>query len=84
MELPQVGEQLDCCGLGGIMGFKKKFHPTSVAIGRRLMRKVAAASPETLLTDCLSCRMQFNQMLSLPVAHPVEILNLAYKSQDAN
>jgi glycerol-3-phosphate dehydrogenase subunit C len=76
----QVGEPLDCCGLGGIMGFKKKFHPTSVAIGRRLMRKVEAAAPEQLLTDCLSCRMQFNQMLPQPVAHPVEILAAAYRA----
>ena len=84
MELQPVGEQLDCCGLGGIMGFKKNFHPTSIAIGRRLMRKVEAVSPETLLTDCLSCRMQFNQMLSRPVAHPVEILNAAYKAKNTD
>jgi len=76
----RVGDPLDCCGLGGIMGFKKKFHPTSVAIGRRLMRKVEAAAPETLLTDCLSCRLQFNQMLPQPVAHPVEILAAAYRA----
>lgn len=76
----RVGEPLDCCGLGGIMGFKKKFHPTSVAIGRRLMRKVEAAAPETLLTDCLSCRLQFNQMLPQPVAHPVEVLAAAYRA----
>ncbi|HTY03464.1 MAG TPA: heterodisulfide reductase-related iron-sulfur binding cluster [Rhodocyclaceae bacterium] len=78
----RVGEPLDCCGLGGIMGFKKKFHPTSVAIGRRLMRKVEKAAPETLLTDCLSCRLQFNQMLPQPVAHPVEILNAAYRAAE--
>lgn len=76
----RVGDPLDCCGLGGIMGFKTKFHPTSVAIGRRLMRKVEAAAPETLLTDCLSCRLQFNQMLPQPVAHPVEILAAAYRA----
>jgi glycerol-3-phosphate dehydrogenase subunit C len=76
----RVGEPLDCCGLGGIMGYKKKFHPTSVAIGRRLIRKIEAASPEKLLTDCLSCRLQFNQMLPQPVAHPVEILNAAYRA----
>ncbi len=80
MTTGRVGDPLDCCGLGGIMGFKKKFHPTSVAIGRRLMRKVEASSPEKILTDCLSCRMQFNQMLPQPVMHPVEILNAAYRS----
>jgi glycerol-3-phosphate dehydrogenase subunit C len=44
------------------------------------MRKVEAAAPETLLTDCLSCRLQFNQMLPQPVAHPVEILAAAYRA----
>lgn len=78
--LDRVGGLLDCCGLGGIMGFKQRFHPTSVAIGRRLMRKVEAAKPETLLTDCLSCRMQFNQMIARPVAHPVEIMWAAYQA----
>ncbi|HTY98503.1 MAG TPA: heterodisulfide reductase-related iron-sulfur binding cluster, partial [Rhodocyclaceae bacterium] len=46
LRLGQVGDAFDCCGLGGIMGFKRKFHPTSVAIGRRLRRKVEAAAPE--------------------------------------
>ena len=76
----RVGDSLDCCGLGGIMGFKKKFHPTSVAIGRRLKRKVEAAAPEALLTECLSCRLQFNQMLPQPVSHPVEILAASYRA----
>lgn len=76
----RVGGSLDCCGLGGIMGFKKKFHPTSVAIGRRLMNKVEAKAPETLLTECLSCRLQFDQMVSVPVSHPVEILAASYRA----
>jgi glycerol-3-phosphate dehydrogenase subunit C len=82
MAVGRVGGQLDCCGLGGIMGFKRRFHPTSVAIGRRLVRKVAAAPADTVLTDCLSCRMQFNQMQSRPVAHPVELLWAAYRAAD--
>ena len=81
-QLGRIGDAFDCCGLGGIMGFKRKFHPTSVAIGRRLRVKVEAAAPQTLLTDCLSCRLQFNQMLPQPVAHPVEILSAAYRAAD--
>lgn len=77
-----VGGALDCCGLGGIMGFKRNFHPTSVAIGRRLMKKIEAAAPENLLTECLSCRLQFKQMLPLPVSHPVEILAAAYRAAE--
>lgn len=79
VRLGRVGDMFDCCGLGGIMGFKRSFHGTSLSIGRRLRDKVKAEEPETLLTDCLSCRMQFQQMLPLPVAHPVEILREAYR-----
>jgi glycerol-3-phosphate dehydrogenase subunit C len=79
----RLGDAFDCCGLGGIMGFKKSFHPVSVAIGRRLRDKIEAAAPTAVLTDCLSCRMQFEQMQSRPVAHPVQILWAAYQAADA-
>ena len=35
-------------------------------------------TPERLVTDCLSCRMQFNQLLPVDVVHPVEILRESY------
>ena len=79
----RIGDMFDCCGLGGIMGFKRRFHATSLAIGRRLREKVKSAAPESLSTDCLSCRMQFEQMLPHTVAHPVEILRAAYRSHPA-
>ena len=75
----RIGNAFDCCGLGGIMGFKKSFHPVSVAIGRRLRDKIDTAAPTNVLTDCLSCRMQFEQMQERPVTHPVEILAAAYR-----
>jgi glycerol-3-phosphate dehydrogenase subunit C len=76
----RIGDAFDCCGLGGLMGFKKNFHSVSVAIGRRVRDKIDAAAPTTVLTDCLSCRLQFDQMQQRPVAHPVEILSASYGS----
>ncbi len=76
----RVGDAFDCCGLGGIMGFKKNFHETSLRIGSRLTDKISAAAPERLVTDCLSCRLQFRQMLPFEVFHPVEILREAYRN----
>ncbi|MBI4984501.1 MAG: FeS-binding protein [Rhodocyclales bacterium] len=81
VEPTQVGDGFDCCGQGGIMGFKKDFHETSLTIGARLTRKIAAAVPERLATDCLSCRLQFQQMLPYEVLHPVEILRDAYRAK---
>ncbi|MBI4767048.1 MAG: hypothetical protein HY787_21075 [Deltaproteobacteria bacterium] len=68
-----------CCGNGGIMGLKKEFHPWSIGIGSRLMARVRSLNPEVVATDCLSCRMQFNQLTSYEVVHPIELIHQAYK-----
>lgn len=72
-----VGRRDDCCGLGGIMGFKKTFHHASLAMGRGLMARTAAAAPDRIVTECLGCRVQFEQMQERPVVHPVELLAAA-------
>jgi len=78
IDLESVDGSLYCCGMAGIMGFKKNFHETSIHLGRRLMDKIKELAPEWLVTDCLSCRLQFNQLLPYRVQHPVEILKEAY------
>lgn len=80
VRLEKIGDGFDCCGQGGIMGFKKDFHETSLAIGARLTDKISASAPEYLVTDCLGCRIQFQQVLPFKVAHPVEILRESYLS----
>ncbi|MGC8493689.1 MAG: heterodisulfide reductase-related iron-sulfur binding cluster [Syntrophobacteraceae bacterium] len=69
-----------CCGIAGIMGFKKEFYRVSVEMGSRLMRKIEEIHPERLVTDCLSCRIQFSQLTPYTVLHPVEILREAYSN----
>lgn len=76
----QVGGAFDCCGIAGIMGFKREFHETSLAMGKRLMEKIQAADPDRVACDCLSCRIQFDQMLPLEACHPVEVLRQAYEA----
>jgi glycerol-3-phosphate dehydrogenase subunit C len=83
--LPGIGLEpidgaLDCCGMAGIMGFKKDFHESSIHLGKRLMEKIEALNPEQIVTDCLSCRLQFNQLLPYRVVHPIELLKEAYAS----
>ena len=73
-----VDGSLYCCGMAGIMGFKRDFHETSLHLGRRLMDKIRELNPQRLVTDCLSCRLQFNQLLPYQVQHPIEILRKAY------
>jgi glycerol-3-phosphate dehydrogenase subunit C len=80
INLDPVNGNLYCCGMAGIMGFKRDFHETSVRLGNRLMTKIKELKPEKLVTDCLSCRLQFNQLLPYKVSHPIEILNQAYSN----
>ncbi len=78
IQLHSIEGVYDCCGMAGIMGFKKTFHDTAMAMGRPLMDKIEAVHPERIITDCLSCRLQFEHMANYPVYHPIEVLNEAY------
>ncbi|MDR3494033.1 MAG: heterodisulfide reductase-related iron-sulfur binding cluster [Ancalomicrobiaceae bacterium] len=78
-EIDTVGDINDCCGLGGVMGFKTGFHDVSLAMGAGLMQRTRAKAPDRIVTECLGCRLQFTQMLDYPVSHPVEVLAEAYR-----
>ncbi len=78
LTLQIVGGAMDCCGMGGALGFKKDFYGDSVSIGSPIAAKIQALTPEAVVTDCLSCRLQFQHLLACPVYHPLEILMRAY------
>lgn len=80
-DVSPVGQPMDCCGLGGIMGFKADFHAASLAMGRGLVDRIEVASPDRIVTECLACRLQFTQMQDRPVSHPVELLAQAYRAE---
>jgi glycerol-3-phosphate dehydrogenase subunit C len=42
------------------------------------MEKIKKAEPEAIITDCLSCRLQFTYALPYPVLHPLELISRAY------
>ena len=69
-----------CCGMAGIMGYKRDFHTASLHIGSRLIGKIKEINPDRLITDCLSCRLQFLQTTAYEILHPVEILKEAYEA----
>ncbi len=77
LRLEPIEGNLYCCGMGGLMGFKRDFHLPSIDLSRRLIERIRELEPEILVTDCLSCRLQFRQLLPLTVAHPIEILSRA-------
>ena len=77
-----VGAGMDCCGMGGNFGFKVDFHDKSLEIGRPLMEKIRERAPQAIITDCMSCRLQFSHALPYPVFHPMEILARAYQQTE--
>lgn len=81
LEIESVGSEYDCCGMGGLFGFKEHFHQKSLDLGEPLMKKIRDQNPQAIVTDCMSCRLQFNHCLPFPVFHPVEILARAYRTE---
>jgi glycerol-3-phosphate dehydrogenase subunit C len=66
--------EADCCGMGGIFGFKKERYEISQEIGKDLAEAIDRLKPEIILTDCEGCRMQIRHLTGLKVLHPVQIL----------
>lgn len=69
-----------CCGLAGVMGFKREFHRSSIKIASKLIAKIKSMNPEVIATDCLSCRNQFNQLTPYRVLHPIQIIKESYSN----
>ena len=80
LNLDPIDWHFYCCGMAGIMGFKREFHKPSIKLGGRLIQKIKELNPERLVTDCLSCRLQFKQLMPYAVFHPIEILSESYAS----
>ncbi|MBW2504132.1 MAG: FeS-binding protein [Deltaproteobacteria bacterium] len=72
-------EGMYCCGMGGNFGFKSNFHEKSLLIGEPLFKKIREKSLQAIITDCMSCKLQFVHVLPYPVYHPMEILAKAYQ-----
>jgi glycerol-3-phosphate dehydrogenase subunit C len=72
-----------CCGNAGIMGYKEYFHPLSIRIASKLIGRMKDIHPDVIATDCLSCRLQFNQTTTYKVTHPLEIIMESYENYQA-
>ena len=64
----------ECCGLGGLYGFKREKYAIAEEIGRDLAREVSRIKPALILSDCEGCRMQLRRLTGLRVLHPVQLL----------
>ena len=63
-----------CCGISGTFGFKKENYEFSKEIGQTLFEDIKAAAPETVITDCETCKWQIEQFTKVPTFNPINIL----------
>jgi len=54
--------------------FKNDFHESSRKLGQNLMDALVEKAPDLIVTDCLSCWLQFEQFTPFTVRHPIELL----------
>lgn len=66
--------EAECCGLGGLYGFKKEKYVIAEEIGKDLAKEVFRMKPDVILTDCEGCRMQIRHLTGLKVLHPLQLL----------
>ena len=73
--------EAECCGLGGLYGFKKEKFAIAEEIGKDLAEAVARMKPDIILTDCEGCRMQLRHLTGLRVLHPIQLLRDALEQR---
>lgn len=83
LEIEPIGSAMDCCGMGGHLGFKSGFSQDSEELAAPLIAKIESEKPEAVVTECLSCRMQFQHLLPYPVYHPLELLAKACETNES-
>jgi Fe-S oxidoreductase len=67
-----------CCGMDGTWGMKKEFFEESLKVAENAARKVDAAEPDAVSSDCPLAGLQLRQKTGRRVYHPVRILLAAY------
>lgn len=63
-----------CCGIAGTYGFKKENYERSQKIGAPLFEQIKAVNPDSVATDCETCKWQIEMSTGYPVDNPVSLL----------
>jgi glycerol-3-phosphate dehydrogenase subunit C len=64
----------NCCGIAGTYGFKKENYERSQKIGSGLFDQINSLKPDSVITDCETCKWQIEMSTGYPVINPVSIL----------
>jgi glycerol-3-phosphate dehydrogenase subunit C len=72
-----------CSGHDGTWGIKKEYFDASMKIARPLLRVIEEGHPDRVITDCPLAGVQIEQGSGKKTAHPIQILNEAYKGKES-
>ncbi len=67
--------QDSCCGMAGTYGMKTEHFDFSMKMGSDLFSEIRSAAPRLVVSGCSTCQLQITQGTSLPVIHPIILLN---------
>ena len=68
-----------CCGIAGTYGTKVEKYQIAMDVGAGLFDQVGQARPDFVVCDSETCRWHIAKATGLPVYHPVQVLDRAYK-----
>ena len=63
-----------CCGMAGTWGAMSRHVALSRRIGSDLADRLDASHASAVVTDCPTCTLQLEDVSSIPVYHPVEVV----------
>lgn len=64
----------ECCGIAGTYGFKSEFYQVAQDVGKELFKRIQAAEPQIVITDCETCKWQIEMSTPYKVVHPIKLL----------
>ena len=76
VELSVVG----CCGMAGTYGTKVEKYDIAMDVGDGLWEQAKTTKPDFIVCDSETCRWFIAKATGLPVYHPVQVLDRAYRA----
>ena len=64
----------NCCGIAGTYGFKKENYERSQKIGSGLFDQINSLKPDSVITDCETCKWQIEMSTAFRCEHPIHLL----------
>jgi len=68
-----------CSGVDGTWGMQKRFYDESMKVASGMLKRLDAAKPDWVSTDCPLAALRIQKGLGVKPLHPVVLLNRAYQ-----